>query len=109
MNQLRHQHEDSGSGFVVGLLCGTALGAAIALMFAPKAGADLREALYDSADDIKKKAFDMVAKGREAVDRGRQAFESARESATEAGNELYKQGHEVVSDLSSRKRPAAGV
>jgi gas vesicle protein len=90
-----HYEEESGGGsFVFGLLCGAALGAAVGLMFAPKAGSELRQTLYDSTGDIRKKANDAygqatqtvndyVAKGREAVDRGKQAFESARESATE--------------------------
>jgi gas vesicle protein len=104
-----HYKEESGSGFLVGLLCGTALGAAIGLMFAPKAGSDLRQTLYDSTGDIRKKASDMVSKSAEAVDRGRQAFDSARQSATETGKDLYNQGREVVSDLSSRNRPATGA
>jgi gas vesicle protein len=89
-----HYNEESGGGFVFGLLCGAALGAALGLLFAPKAGSELRQTLYDSTDDIRKKANDAygqatqtvndyVAKGREVVDRGRQAFDSAREAATE--------------------------
>jgi gas vesicle protein len=94
MYEPHYEGESGGGGFVLGLLCGAALGAAIAFMFAPKAGAELRQTLYDSTGDIRKKAYDAygqatqtvndyVAKGREAVDRGRQAFDSARESATE--------------------------
>ena len=94
-----------------GLLCGAALGAAVGLMFAPKAGAELRRTLYDSTGDIRKKAYDAygqatqtvneyVSKGREAVDRGRQAFDSARESATE-GNFGQRTGGNG-SDFSSR-------
>jgi gas vesicle protein len=89
-----YEEESGGGGFVFGLLCGAALGAAVGLMFAPRAGSELRQTLYDSTGDIRKKATDAygqatqtvndyVAKGREAVDRGKQAFDSARESATE--------------------------
>jgi gas vesicle protein len=86
-------HEESGEGgFVIGLLCGAALGAAIALMLAPKAGSELRQSLYDSTDDIRKKTYnaydqatrtvnDYVTKGRDAVERGKQAFETARQDA----------------------------
>ncbi len=63
-------------------------------MFAPKAGSELRQTLYDRTGDVRRKASDAygqasdavnsaVSKGREAVDRGRQAYESARESAGE--------------------------
>jgi gas vesicle protein len=89
-----HYEEESGAGgFVIGLLCGAALGAAVGLMFAPKAGTQLRQTLYDSTGDIRKKASeaygqatqtvnDYVAKGKDAVERGKQAFESARQSAS---------------------------
>jgi hypothetical protein len=94
MYEPHYEEKSGGGGFVFGLLCGAALGAAVGLMFAPKAGSELRQTLYDSTGDIRKKAYDAygeatqtvndyVAKGREAVDRGRQAFDSARESATE--------------------------
>jgi len=94
MYEPHYEEESGGGGFVFGLLCGAALGAAVGLMFAPKAGADLRRTLYDSTGDLRKKANDVygqatqtvndyVAKGKEAVDRGRQAYDTARESATE--------------------------
>jgi len=94
MYEPQYEEESGGGGFVFGLLCGAALGAALGIMFAPRAGSELRRTLYDTTGDIRRKASDAygqatqtvndyVAKGREAVDRGRQAFESARESATE--------------------------
>jgi gas vesicle protein len=94
MYEPHYEEESGGGGFVFGLLCGAALGAAVGLMFAPKSGSELRQTLYDSSGDIRKKATDAygqatqtvndyVAKGRDAVERGKQAFDSARESATE--------------------------
>ena len=94
MYEPHYEEESGGGGFVFGLLCGAALGAAVGLMFAPKAGSELRQTLYDSTGDIRKKATDAygqatqtvndyVAKGRDAVERGRQAYDTARESATE--------------------------
>ena len=85
-----HYEEEAGGGsFLIGLLCGTALGAAIALMFAPKAGSELRQTLYDSTGELRRKAYEtygqaseqvnnMVAKGKQAVDRGKEAFDQAR-------------------------------
>jgi gas vesicle protein len=105
-----HYEEDTGGGgFLIGLLCGTALGAAIGLMFAPKAGSEFRQRLYDSTGDIRRKAYEtydqaseqvnnMVSKGRQAVDRGREAFESARQSATGQG------GNGTTSDFGSQSR-----
>ena len=93
MYEPHYEEETGGGGFLIGLLCGTALGAAIGLMFAPKAGSEIRQRLYDSTGDIRRKAYEtydqaseqvnhMVEKGRQAVDRGREAFETARQSAT---------------------------
>ena len=84
--------EESGGGFLIGLLCGTALGVALGLMFAPKRGSELRQTLYDSTEDIRRKAHDaygqaaeqvgsIVSQGKQAMDRGREAFDSARQSA----------------------------
>jgi gas vesicle protein len=96
MYEPHYEEESGGGGFLIGLLCGTALGAAVGLMFAPKAGSELRQTLYESTGDIRQKAYDAygqateqvntyVAKGRQAVERGREAFDNARQSATGQG------------------------
>jgi len=117
MYEPQYEEETGGGGFVFGLLCGAALGAAVGLMFAPKAGFELRRTIYDSTGDIRRKAYDaygqatqtvneVVSKGREAVDRGRQAYESARDTATE-GN--FGQGRQSGDFGSSRTPSGAGV
>jgi gas vesicle protein len=46
--------EESGRGslFLVGLMAGTAIGAGLALAFAPRAGSELRERLTESATEL---------------------------------------------------------
>src|SRR5687768_16644716 len=56
MYEPHYEEESAGGGFLIGLLCGTALGAAIGLMFAPRAGSEFRQHLYDSTGDIRRKA-----------------------------------------------------
>lgn len=101
MYEPNYEQETGAGGFVVGLLCGAALGAAVALMFAPKAGSELRQTLYESTGDMRKKAQDAygqatetvndyVAKGKTAVERGRQAFENTRASVADQSKEAYK-------------------
>jgi gas vesicle protein len=115
MYEPHYEEESGGGGFVIGLLCGAALGAAIALMLAPKAGSELRQTLYDSTGDIRRKASnaydqatqtvnDYVAKGKDAVERGKQAFESARQSANASGSEAYSSSRGDFSGTSSGTR-----
>jgi gas vesicle protein len=96
MYEPHYDEEAGGGGFLIGLLCGTALGAAVALMFAPKTGSEIRQRLYESTEDLRRKAYqtygqaseqvnNVASKAREAVDRGREAFESARQSASGQG------------------------
>jgi gas vesicle protein len=123
MYEPHYEEESGGGGFILGLLCGTALGAAIGLMFAPKAGSDIRQTLYDSTGDIRRKAYDAygqateqvnaaVSKGREAVERGREAFDAARQTAAGTGGngstEYAGQNRPGVADFSST-RPTGGV
>ena len=71
------------SGFLYGVLLGSVVGASLALLFAPKAGSELRTDLADATSRIRRRAGeayneassamgDMVEKGRSAVRRGRQ-------------------------------------
>ena len=127
MYEPHYEEETGGGGFVLGLLCGTALGAAIGLMFAPKAGSEFRQRLYDSTGDIRRRAHEtydqaseqmnnIVSKGRQAVDRGREAFDSARQSAagqTTGGNgstsEFGNQTRSGVSDFNTGTRTTGGA
>jgi len=124
MYEPHYEEESGGGGFILGLLCGTALGAAIGLMFAPKTGSEIRQTLYDSTGDIRRKAYDAygqateqvntaVEKGRQAVERGREAFDTARQSAAGTGGngsptELTGQNRQGVADFAST-RPSGGV
>ncbi len=125
MYEPHYEEETGGGGFLIGLLCGAALGAAIGLMFAPKAGSEFRQRLYESTGDIRRKASEtygqaseqvnnMVSKGRQAVDRGREAFESARQSAagqTTGGNGPTSEfgTRSGVSDFNTGTRTTGGA
>jgi gas vesicle protein len=86
------------TGFMMGLLCGAAVGAALGLLFAPKPGSELRTQLYDSTERFRRRAGevandaynqasgtveDLMDKGRSAVRRGRQKAEDAMSSVAE--------------------------
>ena len=86
---------DSGGGagtFLLGVACGAAVGAAVALLMAPKSGAELRSDLAQQADSWKRAAADTYdqAKGQvnRVVEKGRRAARDMRDTVRQAGEEF---------------------
>jgi gas vesicle protein len=86
--------------FLAGVICGAAVGAALGVMFAPRAGAETRRQLAESSGRLRETAnrtynqasegvSQIVSRGREAVDKGRAAFDRTRDKATSAASETY--------------------
>jgi gas vesicle protein len=82
----RFEREEGGGSFLMGLLAGTVLGAGLGMLFAPKAGSELRSQLADqtgrlreAADQGYQQASDKVS---QIVDRGREAYDRARSSVS---------------------------
>ena len=97
----RLEREDSGSSFLMGLLAGTVLGAGLGMLFAPKAGSELRNQLGEQAGRLRTTAADgyqqateKVSQGyqqatekvSQIVDRGKEAYDRARAANTSTGN-----------------------
>ena len=78
----RYEREDTGGSFLMGLLAGTVLGAGLGMLFAPKAGNELRSQLGESAGRLRTTANDAYHqasdKVSQMVDRGRDAYQRAR-------------------------------
>jgi gas vesicle protein len=78
----RLEREDGGGSFLMGLLAGTVLGAGLGMLFAPKAGSELRNQLGEQAGKLKNQATDgyqqATEKVSQIVDRGREAYDRAR-------------------------------
>lgn len=81
----RFEREDGGGSFLMGLLAGTVLGAGLGMLFAPKAGSELRNQLGEQAGRIRSQATDgyqqATDKVSQIVDRGREAYNRARSTA----------------------------
>jgi gas vesicle protein len=80
----RYEKEEGGGSFLMGLLAGTVLGAGLGMLFAPKAGAELRNQLNEQAGRLRSTAGDTYSQATEKVsqmvDRGREAYDRARSS-----------------------------
>jgi hypothetical protein len=80
----RFEREDGGGSFLMGLLAGTVLGAGLGMLFAPKAGNELRNQLGEQAGRLRTTANDTYTQATEKVsqivDRGREAYDRARGS-----------------------------
>jgi gas vesicle protein len=60
-------YESSGGGFLTGMLCGIAIGAAITLFLAPRRGAELRGQVADSVNRAGRRAKDTYDRASETV------------------------------------------
>src|SRR5688500_9054742 len=78
----RLEREEGGGSFLMGLLAGTVLGAGLGMLFAPKAGADLRNQLSEQAGRLRTSANDTYSQATERVgqivEKGREAYDRAR-------------------------------
>jgi len=86
----RFEREEGGGSFLMGLLAGTVLGAGLGMLFAPKAGSELRSQLGTQLADGTNRAREVAnetysqasEKVSQMVDRGREAYDRARSSVS---------------------------
>lgn len=77
---------------VVWFLAGAAIGAAIALLYAPASGEETRAKLIDKANEGRDLLGD---RGRELMDRGRELYSKGKTMADEAAD-LVERGRKIV-------------
>jgi gas vesicle protein len=82
---------DYGSG-MIWLVSGMALGAAVALLFAPEKGERTRRKLARKAERGRKT---LVESGREFYERGRELYERGREIAEDAAD-LFERSRNIA-------------
>ena len=104
----RFENEGSGGGsFVMGLLTGTVLGAGLGMLFAPKAGSELRNQLSEQAGTLASQAQDgmrrVTENAGEWADRGRDMYGKAKDAVVKGADEAQK----YVKDTASTVRDAA--
>ena len=68
---------EESNGFGIGaLIAGAAIGAGIALLYAPKSGDQVRQDLKKSADDWRAKGEELRSSAQDLIDRGREKVQS---------------------------------
>jgi gas vesicle protein len=94
----------SGSAVALGFILGGALGASLAMLFAPESGRRTRERLRDLAADLRDKTVDFSEdlrdKAEDAVERSRETLEEQKailSAAVKAGKEALQRERERLS------------
>ena len=89
------------NGFAAGIITGALVGAGLALLFAPKAGTELRGDLNDSVASLR----DAVARRYRALaDMAGVEFENFEERVDRAAASIESSAREVL-DAAQRRRP----
>jgi gas vesicle protein len=83
--------EDGGLG-IVWFLAGAAIGASVALLFAPASGKHTRKYISRTTEKGRDALTDS---GKELVDRGKELYDRGRALADEAA-ELFERGRKMV-------------
>jgi len=95
----RLEREDGGGSFLMGLLAGTVLGAGLGMLFAPKAGSELRNQLNEQAGKLKATANDTY---QQATDKVNQTYQQATDKVTQIvdkGKDAYDRARTNVSNI----------
>lgn len=101
MRELKNydETENNSYGFISGILMGAAVGAAVALLLAPKTGVDMRQQISATTGKLRRKAMDgygvaadtvshmvddVVTRGKQAVQNGQQTYDNVLNAADDA-------------------------
>ena len=94
----------SGSAVALAFILGGAIGAGIAMLFAPESGRRTRERLRDFAADMRDKTIDLSEdlrdKAEDAMERGREVYEEKKSilsAAVQASKEAVQRERERLS------------
>jgi gas vesicle protein len=105
----RLDNHEGGGSFVMGLLAGTVLGVGLGMLFAPKAGSELRNQLSEQAGALANQAQDGY---RKATQNAGHWAEKGKETAGEwagRGKDMYGKAREVVSRGAPRRKSTSAM
>jgi gas vesicle protein len=95
-----------GKGLLLGMLTGGAVGAAIALLFAPKAGKELRSDISYMTGQYVDKAGDLLSsaseRAQQIVNEGRKRAETIIDDARSKASTLLTDAERIVNDAKAK-------
>src|SRR4029453_10648612 len=97
----RVEREDGGGSFLMGLLAGTVLGAGLGMLFAPKAGSEVRKQLSEQASRLRSSATETYNQASEKLN---QTYNQASEKvgqASEKVSQIVDRGREAYERASA--------
>jgi gas vesicle protein len=104
---------NSGKGLFIGLLAGGAIGALLGLLFAPKAGRELREDIKHKSDeymdDAEKYIADAKTKAKDLINEGKKRSEKLISDAKTKSDELLKDAEKVFVDAKAKATGAVST
>ena len=97
---------NSGSGFLIGLIAGGALGAIFGLLYAPKSGKELREDIRTKSneylDDADKYIEDAKVRAKNLINDGKKKSDELIADAKVKSEELLKEAQKIFDDAKSK-------
>ncbi len=97
---------NNGNGFLIGLIAGSALGAIIGLLYAPKSGKELRDDIRTKSneylDDADKYIEDARVKAKNLINDGKKKSEELIADAKTKSDELLKEAQKIFDEAKSK-------
>ena len=95
-----YSHDQSSSSFTLGLLAGAALGAGLAMLYAPRAGSEVRGQLRQMGQDAMNHLGEM---GKSIRQTGERFAEKTKEAANDAMAEGERAFDRTTAELHNRR------
>ena len=105
----RFDHNEGGRRFVLGLLTGAVLGVGLGMLFAPKAGSELRNRLSERAGALANQAQEGYRKATHNAGHWAEKGKEAAGDWAERGKHLYGRARGAVSRGIDEGRSASAM
>jgi len=100
------EENNLGKGVIIGFIAGGALGAALALLYAPKSGKELRQDIKLKTDDYMDEAEKYIAEAKDKaidlINEGKKKSEKIIKEARTKSEELLKDAEKVLEDARTK-------